>query len=95
MIRRVNYRMVPLPAGAPSKRNRIPCRLRPLATSSSSPRFDWILMILRYSFNRLLSLQQHVDPSLLVVRAETPREAVEQTIALLGKKNILGIVLNH
>jgi Mrp family chromosome partitioning ATPase len=42
-----------------------------------------------------LSLQQHVDATLLVVRAgQTPREAVEQTITLLGKKNILGIVLN-
>ncbi len=31
----------------------------------------------------------------MVVRAgQTPREAVEQTVTLLGKKNILGIVLN-
>ena len=42
-----------------------------------------------------LSLQQHADASLLVVRAgQTSREAIDQTVNLLGKKNILGIVLN-
>lgn len=62
-----------------------------------SPCFDWILIDSPpvISLTDSLSLQQHADASLLVVRAgQTPREAVEQTIALLGKKNILGIVLN-
>jgi capsular exopolysaccharide synthesis family protein len=62
-----------------------------------SPCFDWILVdsppIIPLTDS--LSLQQHVDASLLVVRAgQTSREAVEQSIELLGKKNILGIVLN-
>jgi len=62
-----------------------------------SPCFDWILIDSPpvIPLTDSISLQQHVDASLLVVRAgQTPREAVEQTIALLGKKNIVGIVLN-
>jgi capsular exopolysaccharide synthesis family protein len=62
-----------------------------------APHFDWILIdsppVL--SLTDPLSLQQHADGTLLIVRAgQTPREAVENAIALLGKKNILGIVLN-
>lgn len=61
------------------------------------PCFDWILIDSPpvIPLTDALSLQQHTDASLLVVRAgQTPREAVEQTVALLGKKNIVGIVLN-
>ncbi len=62
-----------------------------------SPCFDWILIDSPpvIPLTDSLSLQQHADASLLVVRAgRTPREAVEQSIELLGKKNIVGIVLN-
>lgn len=62
-----------------------------------SPHFDWILIDSPpvIPLTDSLSIQQHADASLLVVRAgQTPREAVEQTIELLGKKNIVGIVLN-
>jgi capsular exopolysaccharide synthesis family protein len=62
-----------------------------------SPCFDWILIDSPpvIPLTDSLSLQHHADASLLVVRAgQTPREAVEQTIELLGKKNIVGIVLN-
>jgi capsular exopolysaccharide synthesis family protein len=62
-----------------------------------SPSFDWLLIDSPpvIPLTDSLSLQQHADASLLVVRAgQTPREAVEQTIELLGKKNIVGIVLN-
>jgi len=62
-----------------------------------SPCFDWILIDSPpvIPLTDSLSLQQHADASLLVVRAgRTPREAVEQSIDLLGKKNIVGIVLN-
>jgi capsular exopolysaccharide synthesis family protein len=62
-----------------------------------APCFDWILLDSPpvIPLTDSISLQQHADASLLVVRAgKTPREAVEQTIELLGKKNILGIVLN-
>jgi len=62
-----------------------------------APYFDWILIDSPpvIPLTDSLSLQQQSDASLLVVRAgATPREAVEQTIELLGKENILGIVLN-
>jgi capsular exopolysaccharide synthesis family protein len=62
-----------------------------------APHFDWILIDSPpvIPLTDSLSLQQHADASLLVVRAgQTPREAVEQTVELLGKKNIIGIVLN-
>jgi capsular exopolysaccharide synthesis family protein len=62
-----------------------------------APCFDWILVDSPpvIPLTDALSLQQHSDASLLIVRAgRTPREAVDQTIALLGKKNIVGVVLN-
>ena len=62
-----------------------------------APRFDWILIDSPpvVPLTDPLSLQQHADASLLVVRAgQTPREAVERAIELLGKKNIVGMVLN-
>jgi capsular exopolysaccharide synthesis family protein len=62
-----------------------------------APYFDWILIDSPpvIPLTDSLSLQQHTDGTLLVVRAgQTPREAVEHAVALLGKKNILGIILN-
>jgi capsular exopolysaccharide synthesis family protein len=62
-----------------------------------SPYFDWILIDSPpvIPLTDSISLQQHADASLVVVRAgQTAREAVELTIELLGKKNVLGIVLN-
>lgn len=59
--------------------------------------FDWIVVDSPpvIPLTDSISIQQCVDATLLVVRAEqTPREMVEQTITLLGQKNILGIVLN-
>lgn len=62
-----------------------------------APSFDWVLIdsppVIPVTDS--ISMQQHADATLLVVRAEqTPREALEQTMELLGKKHILGIVLN-
>jgi Mrp family chromosome partitioning ATPase len=62
-----------------------------------TPCFDWILIDSppAVPLTDALSLQQHTDGTLLVVRAgHTPREAVEQAVALLGKKKITGIILN-
>jgi Mrp family chromosome partitioning ATPase len=62
-----------------------------------APCFDWILIDSPpvIPLTDSLWLQQQADATLLVVRAgQTPREAVEQTIELLGRKNILGVVLN-
>jgi capsular exopolysaccharide synthesis family protein len=62
-----------------------------------SPYFDWILIDSPpvIALTDSLSLQQPADGSLLIVRAgQTPREAVEQAVALLGQKKIVGVVLN-
>jgi|SRR5579872_1269369 len=88
-----------LPAGEP-RRNATELLQTPAlghVMRQLAPCFDWILIdsppVLALTDS--LSLQQHADGSLLVVRAgRTARETVEQTIELLGKKNILAIVLN-
>jgi capsular exopolysaccharide synthesis family protein len=88
-----------LPAGEP-RRN--PTELLQTPAFSQilqklAPHFDWIVIDSPpvIPLTDSLTLQQHADASLLAVRAgQTPREALEQTIELLGKKNILGIVLN-
>jgi capsular exopolysaccharide synthesis family protein len=88
-----------LPAGEP-RRNPTELLQTPAfgqVLQKVSPYFDWILIDSPpvIPLTDSLSLQQHADASLLVVRAgQTPREALEQTIDLLGKKNILGIILN-
>jgi capsular exopolysaccharide synthesis family protein len=88
-----------LPAGSP-RRNPTELLQTPAlghVMQQLSECFDWILVDSPpvIPLTDSLSLQRHADASLLVVRADqTPREAVEETITLLGKKNILGIVLN-
>ena len=62
-----------------------------------SPYFDWILIdsppVL--PLTDALLLKQQADASLLVARAgRTPSDAVEQAIALLGRKHVLSIILN-
>jgi capsular exopolysaccharide synthesis family protein len=59
--------------------------------------FDWILIDSPpvTCLTDAISLQQHADGTLLVVRAgHTPRETLEQTIQLLGQKKIAGVLLN-
>lgn len=88
-----------LPAGEP-RRNSTELLQAPAfgqMMQKLSPCFDWILIDSPpvIPLTDSISLQQHADASLLVVRAgQTPRETIEQTTELLGKKNILGIVLN-
>jgi tyrosine-protein kinase Etk/Wzc len=62
-----------------------------------SVQFDWIIVdsppILPLS--DAVALRQHLDGTLLVARAgATPAKAVNDAIALLGKKHILGLILN-
>ena len=62
-----------------------------------SPYFDWVVIdsppVL--PLTDALSLQRQTDACLLVVRADqTPRGAVEDAVALLGKQHLLGIILN-
>lgn len=88
-----------LPAGEPRRNPTELLQTRAFGTIMQrlAPHFDWILIDSPpvIPLTDSISLQQHVDASLLVVRAgRTPREAVEKTIELLGKKNIFGVVLN-
>jgi capsular exopolysaccharide synthesis family protein len=62
-----------------------------------SPHFDWIVIdsppVLALS--DAVALTHHVDGSLLVARAGcTSAKAIEDTIALVGQKNVIGLVLN-
>lgn len=62
-----------------------------------SPCFDWILIDSPpvVPLVAALALSRHTDATLLVVRADTtPAAAVEESLALLGPKQALGIVLN-
>jgi polysaccharide biosynthesis transport protein len=59
--------------------------------------FDWVLFDSPpvIPVTDALSLARQTNATLLVARqGRTPREAVEKTIALLGKQRVLGIVLN-
>jgi capsular exopolysaccharide synthesis family protein len=62
-----------------------------------APYFDWILIDSPpvAPLSDALCLARQADASLLVVRAgRTPREVVEQTLALLGPEHVLGVLLN-
>ena len=62
-----------------------------------SQQFEWLLIDAPpvSPLADSLALKQRTDASLLVVRAgRTPTQAVEQAVAVLGPKHILGIVLN-
>jgi capsular exopolysaccharide synthesis family protein len=62
-----------------------------------APSFDWILIDSPpvVSITDALLLQPHADAVLLVVRAgQTPREAVEEAVRLVGHKQLAGIILN-
>jgi capsular exopolysaccharide synthesis family protein len=60
--------------------------------------FDWVLIDSPpvMPLTDAISISQKVDACLLVVRAgHTPRKAIDDAIALLDPKQILGIILNH
>lgn len=62
-----------------------------------SANFDWILIDSPpvMPLTDALSLARHADASLLVARAgRTPRQAIEQTVKLLGNEHVLGMLLN-
>jgi len=62
-----------------------------------TPHFDWILVDSppAIPLTDALALSRQVDATLVVVRAEcTPRDAIEECIKLIGRKHVLGIVLN-
>ena len=62
-----------------------------------APYFDWILIDTPpvIPLTDALSLSRQVDATLLVARADrTPREAIEQALTVIGRKHVLGLVLN-
>jgi len=62
-----------------------------------APYFDWILIDSPpvAPLTDALLISQHIDASLVVVRADyTPRESVEEALKLLGPKKVLGILFN-
>jgi capsular exopolysaccharide synthesis family protein len=62
-----------------------------------TPHFDWILVDSPplVPLTDAVSLSKKCDASILVVRAhQTPREMVKQSLALLGKKHVLGVLFN-
>ena len=88
-----------LPAGGPRANASELLHTAALAglMSTLSPRFDWIIVdsppVLPLS--DAASLTRHADATLLVARADcTVREAIEETIAIIGRQRIVGIVLN-
>lgn len=88
-----------LPAGEPRGNPTELLQSDALATvmSKLSPRFDWILIDSPpiTPLTDALALARQADASLMVVRAHrTPRATVEKAIELLGRKHVLGIVLN-
>ena len=62
-----------------------------------TPAFDWIVIdsppVL--PLTDALALSREVDATLLVARADrTPREALDEAIKLIGRKRLIGVVLN-
>jgi len=65
--------------------------------SKLSPQFDWIIVdsppVL--PLTDATSLTRYADATLLVARADqTVREAIDETIAIVGRQRVVGIVLN-
>jgi capsular exopolysaccharide synthesis family protein len=61
------------------------------------PSFDWIIVDTPpvVPLTDTLSLRQHVDAGLMVVRADcTPRDAVEAAMGRFGTQHLLGVILN-
>ncbi len=62
-----------------------------------TPHFDWIVINSPpvIPLSEVLILKDNSDGALLVVRAHrTAQDAVEESVALLGKQHILGVILN-
>ncbi len=61
------------------------------------PCFDWVLIDSPPVLPLVdaLLLKHHANATLLVARAgKTPRDAIEKSLAMLGREHVLGVVLN-
>ena len=64
---------------------------------SVAPHFEWIVVDSppALPLTDAYSISRQVDATLLVARADrTPQDAIDATIKLIGRKHILGIILN-
>lgn len=62
-----------------------------------SPHFDWIIVDSPpvIPLTDAVSLASHADATILVARAgRTPREAIDAAIELVGRKHVIGVILN-
>jgi succinoglycan biosynthesis transport protein ExoP len=88
-----------LPAGEPCRNPTELLQSEVLAdiVQELSQHFDWILIDSPpvVPLTDAISLARHANATLLVAReGRTPDEAIERSIALLGRQRVLGIVLN-
>lgn len=88
-----------LPAGEPNGNatELLQGQMLPLVIDQLSAHFDWMVLDSPpvITLSDVLSLKNHTDGSLLVVRAgRTSQDAVEEAIAVIGKQHVLGIILN-
>ncbi|MGH9421461.1 MAG: CpsD/CapB family tyrosine-protein kinase [Thermoanaerobaculia bacterium] len=88
-----------LPAGRPvaSCTELLQTEALPATLRKLTPHFDWIIIDSPpvIPITDPLSFIQYVDGVLLVARAgQTSKQAIEDSIALLGRKRIIGLALN-
>jgi capsular exopolysaccharide synthesis family protein len=88
-----------LPAGEPGSHatELLQGQMLPVVLEQLAAQFDWLVVDSppAIPLSEVLSLKDHTDGSLLVVRAgRTSQDAVEEAIALLGKQHVLGVILN-
>jgi receptor protein-tyrosine kinase len=88
-----------LPAGKPRSNatELLQGQILPVLVDRLAAHFDWMVVDSppAIPLSDVLSLKNHTDGSLLVVRAgRTSQDAVEEAITLLGKQHVLGIILN-
>lgn len=88
-----------LPAGEPrgNATELLQGQMLPVVIDQLAAHFDWIVIDSPpvIPLSDVLSLKNHTDGSLLVVRAgRTSQDAVEEAVALLGKQHVLGVILN-
>jgi capsular exopolysaccharide synthesis family protein len=88
-----------LPAGNPRLNPTDLLQSEPLAKllERINPYFDWVLIDTPpvRPLTDAVALSRQVDATLLVVRAgQTPKDAVQEAVDLIGRKHLLGIVFN-
>lgn len=93
----LNWYLLPAGASSTNPTELLQGPLLPTLLNKVANHFDWVIIDSPpvIPLSEVLSLKNHSDGSLLVVRAScTSQDAVEEATTLLGKQHIVGIVLN-